>query len=97
MKLKSNKRLGASLTKASPININEIQTVSRYNRSLKQKSGSIKKLTSLTVSKSLSSSPDKLKRTTIQWMERYAWHGVFIISGLFWLVVCGLIWFVSSL
>ncbi|MGO2466414.1 MAG: hypothetical protein ACTH8H_18475, partial [Serratia proteamaculans] len=28
---------------------------------------------------------------------RYAWHGVFIVSGLFWLVVCGFIWFLSSL
>jgi hypothetical protein len=97
LKLKSNKRLGASLTKGSLTNTFEIQTVSRQNRSPKLKSGSIKKLTSLTVSKGLSTSENKLKRTPIQWMERYAWHGVFIVSGLFWLVVCGFIWFISSL
>ncbi|MFN1140413.1 hypothetical protein [Serratia quinivorans] len=97
MKLKSNKRLGATLTKDPLTNTIEIQTVSRQNRSPKHKSGSIRKLTSLTVSKGLSTPENKLKRTPIQWMERYAWHGVFIVSGLFWLVVCGFIWFVSSL
>ncbi|WP_261088162.1 hypothetical protein [Serratia quinivorans] len=97
MKLKSNKRLGAFLTKDPLTNTIEIQTVSRQNRSPKHKSGSIRKLTSLTVSKGLSAPENKLKRTPIQWMERYAWHGVFIVSGLFWLVVCGFIWFVSSL
>jgi hypothetical protein len=97
VKLKSNKRLGASLTKESFRNTIEIQTVSRENRPPKHKSGSIRKLMSLTVSKGLSTPENKLKRTPIQWMERYAWHGVFIISGLFWLVVCGFIWFISSL
>jgi hypothetical protein len=97
VKLKSNKRLGASLTKGSLINAIEIQTFSRKNHPPKHKSGSIRKLTSLAVSKGLSTPENKLKRTPIQWMERYAWHGVFIVSGLFWLVVCGFIWFVSSL
>jgi hypothetical protein len=97
VKLKSNKRLGASLTKDSLINTFKIQTISRKIHSPKHKSGSIRKLMSLTVSKGLSTPENKLKRTPIQWMERYAWHGVFIISGLFWLVVCGFIWFISSL
>lgn len=97
MKLKSNKRSGASPTKKLLINTIEIQTVIRKNRSPKHKPGSIRKLTSLAVSKDLSTPENKLKRTPIQWMERYAWHGVFIVSGLFWLVVIGFIWFVSSL
>jgi hypothetical protein len=97
VKLKSNKRLSASLTKDPLTNTIEIQTFSRKNHPPKHKSGSIRKLTSLTVSKGLSTPENKLKRTPIQWMERYAWHGVFIVSGLFWLVVCGFIWFVSSL
>jgi hypothetical protein len=97
VKLKSKKRLGASLTKGQLINSNTIQVVIRQNHLPKHKSGAIKKLTSLTVSKGLSTPENKLKRTPIQWMERYAWHGVFIVSGLFWLVVCGLIWFLSSL
>lgn len=97
MKLKSNKRLGASLTKESLNNFIEIQTVIRQNHSPKNKSGSIRKLTSLTVSKGSSTPENKLKSTAIQWMERYAWHGVFIVSGLFWLVVCGFIWFIHSL
>ncbi|WP_261420162.1 hypothetical protein [Serratia quinivorans] len=97
MKFKSKKITGISLTKEHPLNNNKIQQVTRKSRLSQHKSGTTRKLTSLTVSKGLSTPENKLKRTTIQWMERYAWHGVFIVSGLFWLVVCGLIWFLSSL
>jgi hypothetical protein len=97
VKFKSKKITGISLTKEHLLNNNKIQSVTRKNRLSQHKSVTTRKLTSLTVSKGLSTPENKLKKATIQWMERYAWHGVFIVSGLFWLVVCGLIWFLSSL
>jgi hypothetical protein len=97
MKLKEKKRLGASAIKIPFVHMNRIQVVSCHNRQQKHKPGIITKLTSMTVNHRASTSPVKMKKTAIQWMENYAWHGVFIISGLFWLAVMGLIWFLTSL
>ncbi|CAI0717256.1 MULTISPECIES: hypothetical protein [Serratia] len=97
MKLKEKKHLGASAIKIPFANMNRIQVVSRHTRQQKPKPGIITKLTSMTVNHRASTSPVKMKKTAIQWMENYAWHGVFIISGLFWLAVMGFIWFLTSL
>ncbi len=97
MELKTKKHLGASAINRQIENIHTIQLVGRRNRSLQRKSGIISKLTSVAVNNKISTSSVKIKRTPIQWMERYAWHGVFIISGIFWLALFGFIWFLASL
>ncbi|CAI1564905.1 Uncharacterised protein [Serratia quinivorans] len=97
MKLKEKKHLGASTIKIPFENMNKLQPVSRNCRQQKHKPGIITKLTFMAVNHRTSASPVKMKKTAIQWMENYAWHGVFIISGLFWLVVMGFIWFLTSL
>ncbi|MDW5499224.1 hypothetical protein R6Y99_05395 [Pseudomonas lundensis] len=97
MKLKIQKRLSTSAIKYQPGNTYTIQLVRQRNRLLRHKPGIISKLASVAFNNRVSTSSVKIKRTPIQWMVRYAWHGVFIISGLFWLAVVGFIWFLASL
>lgn len=97
MKVKEKKHSGASATKTTLININVIHRVIRNNHQPRHKSGIINKLTSMPVSNLASNSPVKMKITPLQWMERYAWHGVFILSGVFWMAVAGFVWFLASL
>ncbi|WP_315289234.1 hypothetical protein [Serratia proteamaculans] len=97
MKFKTNKHLSASFTKNIPVIFKKTQSANRNITLQKHHQGVFSKWVSLTINSKMTTSSVKIKRTPIQWLERYAWHGVFIISGLFWLVVCGFIWFLSSL
>lgn len=97
MKFKTKKHLSASLIKDTSVNLKKTPSVNRKLTLNKHHQGIISKWISLTLNNKTTTSSVKIKRTPIQWLERYAWHGVFIISGLFWLVVCGFIWFLSAL
>lgn len=97
MKIKTKKHLSTSLIKNTPVIFKKTQSANRNLTLQKHQRGIFSNLISLTINSKMTTSTVKIKRTPIQWFERYAWHGVFIVSGLFWLVVCGCIWFLSSL